>query len=248
MRNDGRALDDLRPVEITPNFITSAHGSCLIAVGNTRVLCTAMIEESVPRWMKHTGRGWVTAEYSMLPGSTDRRTSREVSRGRPGGRTMEIQRLIGRSLRTITDMKALGQRTIWLDCDVLQADGGTRCASITGAFVAHCLALQRLVREGELDRLPITDTVAAISTGVVDGELVLDLPYEEDSRADVDMNFVVTGENLLIEVQGTAEKSPFDLASLEKMTRLAMAGCGKLRAAQLAALGDTAIAAGLVEL
>jgi ribonuclease PH len=247
MRKDGRAEDQLRPIKITPNFLTFAHGSCLIEVGETRVLCTAMIEETVPRWMRSSGEGWVTAEYSMLPGSTDRRTSREVTRGKPGGRTMEIQRLIGRSLRTVTDMKALGQRTIWLDCDVLQADGGTRCASITGAFVAHCLALQRLVREGELDRLPLLDTVAAVSAGVIDGTPVLDLPYEEDSRADVDMNFVVTGAQKLVEVQGTAEKEPFSREVLNQLTDLGLAGCIELRQAQMTALGDIAVAAGLVE-
>jgi ribonuclease PH len=248
MRKDGRTADQLRPIKITPNFLTFAHGSCLIEVGETRVLCTAMIEESVPRWMRNSGKGWVTAEYSMLPGSTDRRTSREVARGKPGGRTMEIQRLIGRSMRTITDMKRLGQRTVWLDCDVLQADGGTRCASITGAFVAHCLALHRLVREGELDRLPLRDTVAAVSAGVVDGNPVLDLPYEEDSRADVDMNFVVTGDEMLVEVQGTAEKDPFSRDVLNQMTDLGLLGCKELRRAQMAALGDIAVAAGLVEL
>jgi len=247
MRKDGRTADQLRPIKITPNFLTFAHGSCLIEVGETRVLCTAMIEETVPRWMRNSGKGWVTAEYSMLPGSTDRRTSREVARGKPGGRTVEIQRLIGRSMRTITDMKALGQRTIWLDCDVLQADGGTRCASITGAFVAHCLALHRLVREGEIDRLPLLDTVAAVSAGVIDGNPVLDLPYEEDSRADVDMNFVVTGEEKLVEVQGTAEKDPFSRDVLNQLTDLGLSGCKELRAAQMSALGDIAIAAGLVE-
>ena len=248
MRKDGRTADQLRPIKITPNFLTFAHGSCLVEVGETRVLCTAMIEESVPRWMRNSGKGWVTAEYSMLPGSTDRRTSREVARGKPGGRTMEIQRLIGRSMRTITDMKGLGQRTVWLDCDVLQADGGTRCASITGAFVAHCLALHRLVREGELDRLPLRDTVAAVSAGVVDGNPVLDLPYEEDSRADVDMNFVVTGEEMLVEVQGTAEKDPFSRDVLNQLTDLGLLGCKELRKAQMNALGDIAVAAGLVEL
>lgn len=246
MRKDGRAVDELRPIKITPNFLTFAHGSCLIEAGETRVLCTAMIEETVPRWMRGSGKGWVTAEYSMLPGSTDRRTSREVARGKPGGRTMEIQRLIGRSLRTITDMKALGQRTIWLDCDVLQADGGTRCASITGAFVALCLALQKLVGEGELERLPLLDTVAAVSAGVVDGTCVLDLPYEEDSRADVDMNFVVTGKEALVEVQGTAEKEPFSRDTLNRLTDLGLAGSAELRRAQMEALGEIAVAAGLV--
>jgi ribonuclease PH len=246
MRKDGRAVDDLRPIKITPNFLTFAHGSCLIEVGETRVLCTAMIEESVPRWMRGSGKGWVTAEYSMLPGSTDRRTSREVTRGKPGGRTMEIQRLIGRSLRTVTDMKALGQRTIWLDCDVLQADGGTRCASITGAFVALCLALQKLVDEGALERLPLLDTVAAVSAGVVGGTCVLDLPYEEDSRADVDMNFVVTGKEALVEVQGTAEKEPFSRDTLNRLTDLGMAGSAELRRAQMEALGEIAVTAGLI--
>jgi ribonuclease PH len=244
MRKDGRAVDELRPIKITPNFLTFAHGSCLIEVGETRVLCTAMIEETVPRWMRGSGKGWVTAEYSMLPGSTDRRTSREVARGKPGGRTMEIQRLIGRSLRTITDMKALGQRTIWLDCDVLQADGGTRCASITGAFVALCLALQKLVGEGALERLPLLDTVAAVSAGVVGGICVLDLPYEEDSRADVDMNFVVTGKEALVEVQGTAEKEPFSRDTLNRLTDLGLAGSAELRRAQMEALGEIAVAAG----
>ncbi len=246
MRKDGRSRDELRPIKITPNFLTFAHGSCLIEVGETRVLCTAMIEESVPRWMRNSGKGWVTAEYSMLPGSTDRRTSREVAKGKPGGRTMEIQRLIGRSLRTITDMKAMGQRTIWLDCDVLQADGGTRCASITGAFVALCLAFHKLVGEGELDRMPILDTVAAVSAGVVRGSAVLDLPYEEDSSADVDMNFVITGEEKLVEVQGTAEKEPFSRDVLNELTDLGMSGCKDLRRAQLAALGDVAVMMGLV--
>lgn len=240
MRKDGRAVDELRPIKITPNFLTFAHGSCLIEVGETRVLCTAMIEESVPRWMRNSGKGWVTAEYSMLPGSTDRRTSREVARGKPGGRTVEIQRLIGRSLRTVTDMAALGQRTVWLDCDVLQADGGTRCASITGAFVALCLALQGLIDQGKLKSLPLLDTVAAISAGVVGGTVVLDLPYEEDSRADVDMNFVVTGTEALVEVQGTAEKEPFSRDTLNALTDLGLSGCASLRAAQMEALGEIA--------
>jgi len=213
MRKDGRAVDDLRPIKITPNFLTFAHGSCLIEVGETRVLCTAMIEETVPRWMRGSGKGWVTAEYSMLPGSTDRRTSREVTRGKPGGRTMEIQRLIGRSLRTITDMSALGQRTIWLDCDVLQADGGTRCASITGAFVALCLALQKLVDDGALERLPLLDTVAAVSAGVVDGTCVLDDIGDVRDVRDRDHLEVGVREDLpnffeLVEVAGGEQQLP----------------------------------------
>ena len=238
MRHDGRQHDELRPVRITPNYLDFAHGSALIEFGKTRVLCTAMIEEKVPRWRMSSGKGWVTAEYSMLPGSTDRRTSREVSRGRPGGRTMEIQRLIGRSLRMATDMTALGQRAIWVDCDVLQADGGTRTASITGGFVALALACQRLVAEGTLKTLPLRDSVAAVSCGVVNGEAVLDLPYVEDSNADVDMNFVITGAGGLIEVQGTGEKAPFSRAMMDRLTDLALHGCAQLRQAQDAALSD----------
>lgn len=238
MRHDGRQNNELRPVRITPNYLDFAHGSALVEFGKTRVLCTAMIEEKVPRWRMSSGKGWVTAEYSMLPGSTDRRTSREVSRGRPGGRTMEIQRLIGRSLRMTIDMTALGQCAIWVDCDVLQADGGTRTASITGGFVALALACQRLVAEGTLKTLPIRDSVAAISCGVVNGEAVLDLPYVEDSNADVDMNFVITGAGGLIEVQGTGEKTPFSRAMMDRLTDLALHGCTQLRQAQDEALSD----------
>jgi len=205
-------------------------------MGSTHVLCTAMIEERVPRWKQHEGTGWVTAEYSMLPGSTPTRTSREVSRGRPGGRTMEIQRLIGRSMRAVVDLAALGPRTVWLDCDCLQADGGTRTASITGSFVAMSLALQRLVDEGTLPEKPLTDSISAISAGIVDGLPILDLPYEEDSRAEVDMNFVVTGQGNLVEVQGTAEGRPFSPADLNTLTELALSGCKTLGEAQQAAL------------
>ena len=232
MRHDGRRPDELRPVRITPGYLDFAHGSALIEFGKTRVLCTAMIEEKVPRWRMSSGKGWVTAEYSMLPGSTPTRNSREVQRGRPGGRTMEIQRLIGRSLRMATDMTALGQRAIWVDCDVLQADGGTRTASITGGFVALALACQKLVDEGTLKALPLRDSVAAVSAGVVNGEPVLDLPYVEDSRADVDMNFVVTGGGGLIEVQGTGEQAPFSRKTMDRLTDLALAGCLQLGAAQ----------------
>ncbi len=236
MRNDGRTDNELRPVRIRPNFLQFAHGSALIEVGSTRVLCTAMIEERVPRWKQHEGTGWVTAEYSMLPGSTPTRTSREVARGRPGGRTMEIQRLIGRSMRAVVDLAALGPRTLWIDCDCLQADGGTRTASITGGFVAMSLALQRLVDEGTLPEKPLTDTIAAISAGIVDNRAVLDLPYEEDSRAEVDMNFVVTGQGNLVEVQGTAEGRPFSATDLNTLTDLALAGCAQLKTAQHSAL------------
>lgn len=223
-------------MRITPNYLDFAHGSALVEFGKTRVLCTAMIEEKVPRWRMSSGKGWVTAEYSMLPGSTSTRTSREVSRGRPGGRTMEIQRLIGRSLRMATDMTALGQRAIWVDCDVIQADGGTRTASITGGFVALALACQRLVDEGSLTKLPLANSVSAISCGVVDGTAVLDLPYIEDSNADVDMNFVITGGGGLIEIQGTGEKAPFSRSMLDELTDLALAGCTRLRHIQQEAL------------
>lgn len=246
MRHDGRQNDELRPVRITPNYLDFAHGSALVEFGKTRVLCTAMIEEKVPRWRMSSGKGWVTAEYSMLPGSTNTRTSREVSRGRPGGRTMEIQRLIGRSLRMATDMTALGQRAIWVDCDVIQADGGTRTASITGGFVALALACQRLVDEGSLQKLPLANSVAAVSCGVVDGTAVLDLPYVEDSNADVDMNFVITGGGGLIEIQGTGEKAPFSRSMLDELTDLAITGCTQLRKTQQEALAgvDLSILAG----
>ncbi|MCO4770033.1 MAG: ribonuclease PH [Deltaproteobacteria bacterium] len=238
MRHDGRQNDELRPVRITPNYLDFATGSALVEFGKTRVLCTAMVEEKVPRWRMSSGKGWVTAEYSMLPGSTNTRNSREVSRGRPGGRTMEIQRLIGRSLRMATDMTALGQRAVWVDCDVLQADGGTRTASITGGFVALALAMQKLVKEGTLSKVPLRDSVAAVSCGVVDGTAVLDLPYVEDSNADVDMNFVLTGSGGLIEIQGTGEQAPFSRAMMDSLTDLAVHGCGQLRDAQQAALSD----------
>ncbi len=236
MRSDGRANDELRTARITPNFLEFAHGSALIEMGKTRVLCTAMIEETVPRWMFNEGRGWVSAEYSMLPGSTPKRTRRGVTKGRPDGRVVEIQRLIGRALRTVVDFKKLGRRTIWLDCDVLQADGGTRTAAITGAWVALALCCQKLLDEGSIDELPLTDTVSAISVGVWEGTPVLDLPYPEDSTADVDMNFVVTGDGRLIEVQGTAEKEPFTRQTMDELTDLAIGGCASLRTLQLAAL------------
>ncbi len=244
MRFDGRADDAMREVRITPNYLDFAHGSCLIEVGKTRVLCTAMIEESVPRWKQHEDAGWVTAEYAMLPGSTPRRTRRGVSAGRPDGRTVEIQRLIGRAVRTVVDFKKLGRRTIWLDCDVIQADGGTRCASITGAWVALALACEKLHREGSITESPLMDTVAAVSAGVVGGIAVLDLPYPEDSTADVDMNIVVTGDGRLIEVQGTAEKVPFTRDVLNRLTDLGELGCAQLRDLQLAAVPGVRVGAG----
>ncbi len=237
MRPDGRSAEALRTVRIQPHFLDFAHGSALIEIGKTRVLCTAMIEERVPRWMLHSGEGWVTAEYSMLPGSTPTRTGRDAAKGRLGGRTMEIQRLIGRSMRAVVNRKALGQRTLWVDCDVIQADGGTRTASITGGYVALALALKRLVDDGTLPSVPLIDSVAAISAGVVDGEIVVDLPYVEDSRAEVDMNFVTTGQGMLVEVQGTAEGAPFSRESLDKLTLLATTACQELRAIQAEALG-----------
>src|SRR5438034_770195 len=236
-RSDNRAPDQLRPVNIIPDYVSTAEGSVLIEVGNTRVICTASIEETVPVFLRNSGKGWVTAEYGMLPRATLTRTARESARGRIGGRTHEIQRLIGRSLRAVTDMNRLGERTIFLDCDVIQADGGTRTASITGAFVALGLALEKLVDAGTLTSVPLKDFVAAVSTGIVDGEILLDLSYEEDSRADVDMNFVMTAGYKLVEVQATAERQVFDEQQLGKMIALARAGVQQLIAKQQAILG-----------
>jgi ribonuclease PH len=239
-RSDGRSAGELRPVLIEPGFVRTATGSALIAAGGTRVICTASAVEDVPRWMKGQGRGWVTAEYSMLPASTGERKQRDVSRGRPDGRTVEIQRLIGRSIRGIVDFAALGERTIYLDCDVLEADGGTRCASITGAYVALHLALARLVAEERLPAVPLTQSVAAVSCGVVGGLPLLDLDYSEDSTAEVDANVVMTGDGGLVEVQATAERTPLSRASLDELLALAAAGIEELRAAQLAAIGAPA--------
>jgi len=235
-RSDNRNPDQMRPVNIVPDFISTAEGSCLIELGNTRVICTATIEDTVPPFLRNSGKGWVTSEYAMLPRATMTRTPREVNKGRAGGRTHEIQRLIGRSLRAITDMEKLGERTIFLDCDVIQADGGTRTASITGAFVAMGLAMRRMVESGAMTVAPIRDYVAATSIGIVDGEIMLDLAYEEDSRADVDMNVVATGSKKLIEVQATAERRPFDDAQLAKMMSLARQGIESLVAKQQAIL------------
>ncbi|HSS53973.1 MAG TPA: ribonuclease PH, partial [Gaiellales bacterium] len=223
-RADGRELDQLRPLAIEPGFIDSAHGSVLFSIGKTRLVCTAMVEESVPGWMRGRGTGWVTSEYGMLPGSTSDRKPRDASRGKLDGRTVEIQRLIGRSLRSVVDFKALGERTIWIDCDVLQADGGTRCAAICGGYAALHLALSGLVDAGKLRELPLSDSVAAVSVGIVDGSSMLDLAYAEDSRAEVDMNVVISGSGQMIEVQATAERTPFGRASLDELLSLAAAG------------------------
>ena len=236
-RSDNRAPNQMRPVSIIPNYINTAEGSVLIELGNTRVICTASVEETVPAFLRNTGKGWISSEYAMLPRSTLTRTPREVTKGRPSGRTHEIQRLIGRSLRAVCDLERLGERTIWIDCDVIQADGGTRTASITGAFVALGLALEKLVEAGTLTAVPFRDYVAAVSVGIVDGEILLDLSYEEDSRADVDMNFVMTAGYKLVEVQATAERQVFDEQQLGKMIALARAGVQQLIAKQQAILG-----------
>lgn len=240
-RSDNRGPDQLRPLNIVPDFISTAEGSVLIEVGNTRVICTASVDEAVPAFLRNSGKGWISSEYGMLPRSTLTRSPREAAKGRPGGRTHEIQRLIGRSLRAVVDLKQLGERTIWIDCDVIQADGGTRTASITGAFVALGLALQRLVEAGTLTTAPVRDFVAAISVGIVDGEVLLDLNYEEDSRADVDMNFVMTAGNKIVELQATAEHQVFDDAQLARMIALARQGVQSMIAKQQAVLGTLAL-------
>jgi ribonuclease PH len=227
MRTDGRRPDELRPLELLPDFLEQPHGSVLFAQGKTKVLCTASIQEGVPRWLYGKGRGWLTAEYSLLPASTGERTEREASRGRQGGRTVEIQRLIGRSLRSVTDFDALGERTLWVDCDVIQADGGTRCAAICGAYVAARRALDRF----GLSRT-LTGSVAAVSVGIVAGDPLLDLDYSEDSEAEVDMNVVMTGDGALVEVQATAERTPFSRAHLDDLLELAAGGIEDLAAAQ----------------
>jgi ribonuclease PH len=235
-RNDGRAPDQLRPVRLTPDFIPTAEGSVLIEVGQTRVVVTASVEDSVPSFLRGGGRGWVTSEYAMLPRATEQRTPRDSSRGRPSGRTLEIQRLIGRSLRAVTDTEALGERTIWVDCDVLQADGGTRTASITGGFAALALACERLVAAGILRSVPLTDSVAATSVGIVDDLPLLDLCYEEDSRAQVDMNVVMTGSGRLVEIQATGEGRSFSREELDRLLGLAGRGIDRLTAQQQALL------------
>ena len=238
MRTDHRLHGQMRPVRITTDYLMTAEGSALIEVGNTRVLCAASVEETVPQFLRGSGRGWVTAEYSMLPRATATRTPREVSKGRPSGRTLEIQRLIGRSLRAVVDTAALPDRTVIVDCDVLQADGGTRTASITGAYVALMLALKKLVKYGSLKTMPVTQPVAATSVGILAGGPILDLCYEEDSSAEVDMNVVMTGAGRFVELQATAEKTPFDDGQLEQMVALARRGITELFELQKAALGE----------
>jgi ribonuclease PH len=230
-RADGRRSNELRTLELDPDFLEQPHGSVLFTQGKTRVLCAASIQEGVPRWLYGKGRGWLTAEYSLLPSSTGDRTEREASRGKQGGRTVEIQRLIGRSLRAVTDFDALGERTLWVDCDVLQADGGTRCAAISGAYVAARRALERFGLGKTL-----TGSVAAVSVGIVGGEPFLDLDYSEDSTAEVDMNVVMTGEGALVEVQATAERTPFTRARLDELLELAAGGIDEIAAAQLDAV------------
>ena len=237
-RSHGRAADALRPTTIEPGFVRTATGSALISVGETRVICTATVQESVPKWLAGARRGWLTAEYGMLPASTGDRKQRDVTRGRPDGRTVEIQRLIGRCLRGVVDFGALGERTVYVDCDVLQADGGTRCAAITGGYVALELACARLVREGLLERLPLTGSVAAVSCGVVGGTPLLDLDYAEDSSAEVDANVVMTGDGGLVEVQATAERTPVSRAHLDELLALAAGGVEALRDVQGSALSE----------
>ena len=236
-RSDGRAPDELRAVEIELGFTENPAGSVLIRTGKTIVLCTATLEKSVPGWLRGSGKGWVTAEYSMLPGSTDTRSEREAQKGKLSGRTQEIQRLIGRSLRAVIDLNALGERAIYIDCDVLQADGGTRTASVTGGYVALAAACKRLVEVGLLKQSPLHDSVAAISVGMLDGEILLDLPYSEDSRAEVDMNVVQTGSGRLVEVQGTGEGGTFDRKLLDRMLDVAEKGIAELAAIQARVLG-----------
>ncbi|MGI8559203.1 MAG: ribonuclease PH [Solirubrobacteraceae bacterium] len=236
-RSYGRGAAAIRPASIEPGIVAPATGSALISVGVTKVICTASIEHSVPRWMAGRGKGWATAEYGMLPASTGQRKQRDAARGKLDGRSVEIQRLIGRSLRGVIDFEALGERTIYLDCDVLQADGGTRCASITGAYVALVLGCQRLVEEGRLERLPLTGSVAAVSCGIVGGRPLLDLDYGEDSTAEVDANVVMTGDGGLIEVQATVERTPLSRAHLDELLALAASGIEQLRAVQEEAIG-----------
>ena len=232
MRSDGRNSNQLRALTITPTYIKTADGSVLIEMGDTRVICTAKLEERVPPFLRNSGKGWITAEYGMLPGSSQQRIGRESSRGKVGGRTHEIQRLIGRSLRSVADLKSLGERSVWIDCDVIQADGGTRTASITGAYIALMEAVRVWRERGILSADPVKDAVAAVSIGIVDGKILLDLCYEEDSKADVDMNFVMTGSGKFIEVQGTAESAPFTKKQMERMAEIAHQGIKELLQAQ----------------
>ncbi len=228
MRTDRRKERQLRPIAINPSYIKHADGSVLIEVGDTRVICTAKLEDKVPPFLRHSGKGWITAEYGMLPSSSQIRISRESSRGKVGGRTHEIQRLIGRSLRAIADLESLGEKTVWIDCDVIQADGGTRTASITGAYVALVEAVRRWAKTGAVKKKLILDSVAAVSVGIVKGKVLLDLTYDEDSQAEVDMNFVMTGSGKFVEVQGTAESVPFSKSRLDRMTNIAQQGIREL--------------------
>jgi ribonuclease PH len=237
-RSDGRASADLRPTRLTPGFLLHAEGSVLIEVGRTKVVCAASVEDRVPPFLRNTGKGWVTAEYGMLPRATSTRTQREATAGKVGGRTQEIQRLIGRSLRSVTRLPELGERTVWIDCDVIQADGGTRTASITGGFVALVLALQRMREAGQIKSIPVQDYVAATSVGVVGGLPMLDLAYDEDSRADVDMNIIKTGDGRFIEIQGTAEGPPFERQALDDLMALGDKGIKELVALQRTIVGD----------
>jgi ribonuclease PH len=244
VRSDGRSPDQIRSVKITPDFISQAEGSVLIELGRTRVICTATIDDGVPQFLKGTGKGWVTSEYGMLPRATEERTAREATRGKQSGRTLEIQRLIGRSLRAVTDQEALGEKTIWIDCDVIEADGGTRTASITGAFVALALAMERLVAAGMLKTSPLIDTVAATSVGIVNDVALLDLCYEEDSHAEVDMNVVMTGRGDFVEIQATAEGRPFTGGEMQDLLTLAAAGIRRLGEEQRAILPARFLSAG----
>jgi len=237
-RSHDRAAADPRPTTIEPGYVRTADGSALISQGETRVICTASVADSVPRWMEGSGRGWVTAEYAMLPASTGDRKQRDISRGKQDGRGVEIQRLIGRSLRGVVDFQALGERSVFVDCDVLQADGGTRCAAITGGFVALQLAVGALFEEGKLERVPLNQSVAAISVGIVDGAPLCDLDYGEDSSAEVDANVVMTGDGGLVEVQATAERTPLSRAHLDELLALAEGGIGRLRGVQAEAGGS----------
>jgi len=237
-RTDQRTPEQMRPVRIDIDYLLTAEGSALISVGNTRVLCAATVEDTVPQFLRNSGKGWVTAEYSMLPRSTATRTPREVTKGRPSGRTLEIQRLIGRSLRTIIDLESLGERTVIVDCDVIQADGGTRTASITGAYVAVVIALRKLVAFKTLKRLPVKDSVSAVSVGIVRGTPLLDLNYDEDSQAEVDMNLVMTGSGKFIELQATGEKTAFDDAQLAALVALGRTGLSQLLELQKSVLGS----------
>jgi ribonuclease PH len=231
-RSYDRAPADIRPVTLDPGFVASADGSALISLGGTRIICTASVEDSVPKWMQGREKGWVTAEYAMLPASTGQRKARDIARGKQDGRGVEIQRLVGRSLRAVVDFKALGERSVYVDCDVLEADGGTRCAAITGGYVALRLALQKLIEAGAIAEMPLTSSVAAVSVGVVDGRALCDLDYSEDSRAEVDANVVMTGDGGLVEVQATAERAPLSRASLDELLGLAEMGISRLRGVQ----------------